>query len=163
MDSEQSRRPVEGDPGEADFRSFVAEVEPRLRRALVAAYGHDRGRDAAAEALAYAWEHWKDVSQMANPAGYLYRVGQSRTRRPRRDSPLFPIPSSEMPWVEPALPGLLAGLPERQRVAVCLVHGYGFTFKEVADLMGIGLSSVQKHVERGLARLRERLEVPDNA
>jgi DNA-directed RNA polymerase specialized sigma24 family protein len=29
--------------------------------------------------------------------------------------------------------------------------------------MGIGLSSVQKHVERGLARLRERLEVPDNA
>jgi hypothetical protein len=27
------------------------------RRALVAAYGSRRGREAAAEALAYAWEH----------------------------------------------------------------------------------------------------------
>ena len=154
---------MDGDSGDADFRDFVAEVEPRLRRALVAAYGHDRGRDAAAEALAYAWEHWKDVSVMANPAGYLFRVGQSRTRRQRHAAPMFPISSAELPWVEPALPGLLAGLPERQRVAVCLVHGYGFTFKEASDLMGIGMSSVQKHVERGLARLRERLEVADNA
>ena len=39
------------------FETFFAETEPRLRRALVAAYGPERGRDAAAEALAYAWEH----------------------------------------------------------------------------------------------------------
>jgi RNA polymerase sigma-70 factor (ECF subfamily) len=154
---------VGGDPGEAAFREFVVDVEPRLRTALVATYGHDRGREAAAEALAFAWEHWKEVSKMDNPAGYLFRVGQSRTRRPRHFAPLFQMASPELPWVEPALPGLLSRLPERQRVAVCLVHGYGFTFKETADLMGIGLSSVQKHVERGLARLRERLEVPDNA
>ena len=154
---------MDTDSGEAGFRSFVSEVEPRLRRALVAAYGHDRGRDAAAEALAYAWEHWKDVSEMANPAGYLFRVGQSRTRRPRHGAPLFSATSPELPWVEPALPGLLARLPERQRVAVCLVHGYGFTYQETAELMGIGVSTVQKHVERGLARLRERLEVTDNA
>ena len=152
-----------GDSGEAGFREFVVGVEPRLRTALVAAYGHDRGREAAAEALAYAWEHWKDVRAMDNPAGYLFRVGQSRTRRLRHGAPLFQMSSPELPWVEPALPGLLAGLPERQRVAVCLVHGYGFTFKETADVMGIGLSSVQKHVERGLARLRERLEVQGNA
>ncbi len=154
---------MEGDSGETAFREFVLDVEPRLRTALVAAYGHDRGREAAAEALAYAWEHWKEVSKMDNPAGYLFRVGQSRTRRPRHFTPMFQMNSPELPWVEPALPGLLARLPERQRVAVCLVHGYGFTFKETADLMGIGLSSVQKHVERGLERLRERLEVSDNA
>jgi len=42
----------------SEFELFALDVEPRLRRALVAAYGSDRGREAAAEALAYAWEHW---------------------------------------------------------------------------------------------------------
>jgi DNA-directed RNA polymerase specialized sigma24 family protein len=157
------RIPLGADPGEETFRKFVADVEPRLRRAFIAAYGHDRGRDAAAEALAYAWENWKDVSEMANPAGYLYRVGRSRTRRPRHGAQLFTRPESEMPWVEPALFDLLARMPERQRVAVCLVHGYGFTYQETAELMGVGLSTAQKHVERGLARLQRCLGVTDDA
>ena len=38
----------------AEFEAFVRSAEPRLRRALVAAYGFEDGRDAAAEALAYA-------------------------------------------------------------------------------------------------------------
>lgn len=54
--------------------------KPRLRRALVAAYGSERGRDAVAEALAFAWERWPEVETMTNAASYLYRVGQSRTR-----------------------------------------------------------------------------------
>ena len=40
---------------ERAFTAFVTQIEPRLRIALMAAYGTDRGRDAAAEALAYAW------------------------------------------------------------------------------------------------------------
>ncbi len=63
------------------FEAFVRDVEPRLRRALVAAYGFEDGRDAAAEALGYAWEHWERLHDMANLPGYLYRVGQSRRRR----------------------------------------------------------------------------------
>jgi hypothetical protein len=31
--------------------------------------------------LAYGFEHWGKVGPMANPAGYLYRVGQSEARR----------------------------------------------------------------------------------
>jgi DNA-directed RNA polymerase specialized sigma24 family protein len=41
-----------------------------------------------------------------------------------------------------------------------LVHGFEYTHQEVADLLGISRSSVQNHVERGLARLRTELEVP---
>lgn len=63
------------------FEVFVAEVEPRLRRALVAGFGPVAGRDAAAEALAIAWERWEKVRGMDNPAGYLYRIGQNRARR----------------------------------------------------------------------------------
>jgi hypothetical protein len=64
------------------FESFVAVAEPRLRHALVAAVGRDLGRDAAAEALAFGWEHWDDIKVMENPIGYLYRVGRSRVRVP---------------------------------------------------------------------------------
>lgn len=68
---------------DGEFRAFVLATEPRLRRALTAAYGTERGREATAEALALAWEKWPKVRAMKNPAGYLYRAGQSRTRTRR--------------------------------------------------------------------------------
>src|SRR3954447_2141911 len=67
--------------GRAAFGDFVGLVEQRLRRALVAAYGAEVGRDATADALAWAWQHWDRVQGMANPAGYLWRVGQTSARR----------------------------------------------------------------------------------
>jgi DNA-directed RNA polymerase specialized sigma24 family protein len=77
--------------GEDEFRAFVAAVEPRLHRALVAHYGWEAGREATADALAYAWEHRSKVLSMANPAGYLFRVGQSSLRRRRRLPPATPL------------------------------------------------------------------------
>ena len=41
---------------QAAFERFVAEAGPRLGRALAALYGFEDGRDATAEALAYAWD-----------------------------------------------------------------------------------------------------------
>ena len=45
---------VETLEAERAFTAFVERFEPRLRIALMAAYGTDRGRDAAAEALGAA-------------------------------------------------------------------------------------------------------------
>jgi DNA-directed RNA polymerase specialized sigma24 family protein len=147
-----------GRRGAAAFEEFVAEAEPRLRRALIARYGAERGREAAAEALGWAWVHWGRVQAMANPVGYLYRVGQSRTRR--RRLALVPAPASaEMPWIEPGLERAVADLTEMQRVAVVLVHGFGWTASEVAELLDVKATTVQTHVERALARLRVALEV----
>ncbi len=69
--------------GEEEFEVFVRVHEPRLRRALVAAYGPADGSDASASALAFAWERWDRVKVLDNPAGYLYRVGQTSLRRKR--------------------------------------------------------------------------------
>ena len=143
------------------FAEFHTRAEPQLRRALISRYGGDVGREAAAEALAYGWENWDRVRAMNNPLGYLYRVGQSRSRRmwPRR-AVFTERPTSDLPWVEPGLPIALNKLSARQRQVVVLVHGFEYTHKEVAELLGISRSSVQNHVERGLARLRNELEVP---
>ena len=56
----------------------------------------------AARPLAYAWEHWTRVQKMANPAGYLYRVAQSKARA--RKEGFLPWPSdAAMPDYEPGL------------------------------------------------------------
>ncbi len=140
----------------ATFETFVADAEPRLRRALVAAYGRERGREAAAEALAYGWEHWDQLRQMDNPVGYLYRVGQSRSRA-RKQPLILERGSTEDPWVEPGLAAALGTLTERQRLAVVLVHGFGWMHTEVAEITGIAPTTVQNHVDRGLERLRAAL------
>jgi DNA-directed RNA polymerase specialized sigma24 family protein len=154
-----TRRP----PDDEAFDAFVRMHEPSLRRAFVAAYGAERGSEATAEALAYAWERWDRVQPMENAVGYLYRVGQSRTRRMARRTPRFPGVgvTPELPWVEPALPAAMQALTEHQRVCVVLVHGYGWQLREVAELLGIAVTTVQNHVERGLAKLRAALEVDD--
>ena len=147
------------------FTEFVKEAEPRLRRALVARYGGQEGREAVAEALAYAWEYWDRIADMDNPVGYLYRVGRTRgtwgfkrpVRLPR------PQPHQDSTWFEPALPNVIEQLPARQRTAVMLVKAHGYTYDETSDLMGISRTSVQKHVERALDKLRKGLEVTSDA
>jgi RNA polymerase sigma-70 factor (ECF subfamily) len=146
------------------FTRFVKETEPRLSHALAAAYGIEAGAEATADALAWAWEHWERVRKMANPAGYLYRVGQSKARRYQRPRRLFPaLPRQEAPNMDPELPRALQSLSPNQRAAVVLVHGFGFTERETADLLGISRWSVRTHAQRGLSRLEQLLEVTIDA
>lgn len=144
------------------FEEFVRRLEPRLRRALIGCRGIDLAQEAVAEALAYAWEHWTEVRALDNPAGYLFRVGQSRTRR--RIQPRLPSPETlRIPEVEPALIPALLALPDRQRSAVWLVHACGWTYAEVAEALGVSASAVGTHVGRALERLRRNLEVETRA
>jgi RNA polymerase sigma-70 factor (ECF subfamily) len=146
------------------FTDFAEGAEPRLRRALCVASGRQTGLEATAAALEYAWEHWDRLRGMDNPVGYLYRVGRTAARREwrRRDrtAPLFdPVAVDRLPWVEPGLPGAVARLSEQQRIAVVLHHCFGWTHAEVADLLGIGPTTVQKHIERGMKKIRAALGV----
>lgn len=143
-----------------EFEVFVIEAEPRLRRSLCATYGAELGREATAEALAYAWEHWRRLQQMTNPIGYLFRVGQSRVRRLRRRlRSVEPIRTGRIPDVEPRLISALDQLTERQRTVAVLVCGFGWSHVEVGEVLEIAPSSVASHLERALARLRSTLGV----
>lgn len=146
------------------FEEFAGSEGVRLRAALVAAFGPEVGLDAAAEAIAYGWEHWERLSVMENPSGYLYRVGQHAAGRRRRTEVLLPQPGEEMlPSFEPRLLPALAALSESQRVTVVLVHGYGWSQTEVARLLDVSHATVRTHLARALSRLQKALEVREHA
>ncbi|MCP4966150.1 MAG: sigma-70 family RNA polymerase sigma factor [bacterium] len=147
---------------DAEFRAFVGEAEPRLRRAYIGVVGVDGVPDAVAEALAYGWEHWARVSMLDNPVGYLFRVGQSRIRQRKRPR-LFMEQPARIPEVEPQLASALMSLPASQRTAVWLAHGCGWSHAEVAAVLDVTTSTVSTHVARALARLRSELGVETDA
>jgi DNA-directed RNA polymerase specialized sigma24 family protein len=147
-----------------EFTAFVRDVEPRLLHALVAHYGPVDGREATVDALSWAWENWDRLVDVDNKLGYLYRVGQSATRR----YAARPVPGvlhvravQQSPDIDPGLLPALAQLSEQQRTAVVLVHAFGWTQTEVAELLDVTVSTVREHITRGLTRLRARLEVCD--
>ncbi len=143
------------------FDDFVTEARPRLVRAFVERLGVEGAADAAAEALAYAFENWDRVRGMDNPVGYLYRVGQSRSRM--RRTPKLPMPGDVgLPDIEPGLIPALLELPASQRTAVWLVHACGWHYPEVAAAMETSTSMVGNHVTRGLKSLRKQLGVGDH-
>jgi RNA polymerase sigma factor (sigma-70 family) len=154
-----------GDPRRAEYDRVVVPVTERVRRALVAQYGVEIGTDVAAEVARWSWEHLDRLASIDNLAGYLFRVGQSAVRRHRRWQRMasrFPQGGSWVAAIEPDLDDdvidALKRLSSRQRVAVLLVHGYGFSYRDVADLLGVSDAAVTNHVHRGLTKLRQLLE-----
>jgi len=159
MGMPSSRRP------ERDtFDDFVRVVEPALLQALVSTYGPSDGREATVDALSWAWEHWDRLETVSNKVGYLYRVGQSATRR-------FTVRHLELQQdltdgahvddFDPGLIPAMRGLSDQQRIAVLLVYGFQWSQTEVAALLDINPSTVREHLRRGLDRLRNELEVSD--
>jgi DNA-directed RNA polymerase specialized sigma24 family protein len=151
---------------EGSFAALFEVVEPRLRRALVAWYGPIVGKDAAAEALSWAWEHRDRLDGLGDIGGYLFRVGQSAAkrdmhwRRPIESAKCSDCSERESSF-EPRLDAAMASLSGQQRTAVLMVHGYGYSFREAADVLGVSLATLRTHLGRGMDRLRHELEVSD--
>lgn len=150
--------------GPAGFADALAEAVEPVQRALVAAYGIEVGVEAAADARAWAWEHRENWISMDNRAGYLFRVGQSAARKYRRSPIVLPAvePAGDGFPIAPELPAALAALSTRQRAAVVMVHAHGYGLTEAADVLGLSVSTLRNHLDRGLRRLRKNLKVADD-
>ena len=144
------------------FAAFVARVEPRLRVALAATFGSVDGRVALADALSWAWENWDRVPSIANPVAYLYRVGVSSAKRTRARP--FPVRPSTDPLLsdevvpDPDVVAAVNRLPGQQRRIVMLVHAFGWSQRDVAELLDLNASTVKQHLDRGVRRLVTELE-----
>jgi RNA polymerase sigma-70 factor, ECF subfamily len=147
-----------------DVAHLIAAAQPRVLEALVARYGPEVGSEAADEAIAWALAHTDRLGEVRNLVAYLYRVGQSKARpslrwRSRRADPLADdaIVTNDVRSIDPSLVDALRKLTPDQRAAVLLVHAYGWTIAEVADLRGVAITAVTNHLRRGLIALRRHL------
>jgi DNA-directed RNA polymerase specialized sigma24 family protein len=147
----------------ASFSAFVDETRIGLIRALAAHHPPQLASDVAADAFAWGWANWERLQTFSNPAGYLYRLADNRAKRTRqRDDRVALTASGNVPsgtWhdsqAEPELAALLSKLPDRQRAAVLLVHGYGYSYREAARLMDVPLTTLTNDVVRGMRHLRK--------
>jgi len=143
---------------------FMADARLRLERALVARFGVDDGVEAAQDAVLYAMENWDRIAAMANPVGYLYRVGQTagrrRAQRWDRLGLLVADPVTTDGPVDVDLQRALLQLRPEQRVAIVLVHGHGHSYAEAGAVLDVPTTTVTNHLHRGLSRLRSILEEP---
>lgn len=142
------------------FSEFVAQHEARLRESLMATCGGDAGREAAVEALLFAWDNLDRLEPTAEPLSHLYTVGLASARDGRTTSkPVFDrVETALIPDVDPDLPDSLSRLPEPERVPVVLVHGFQWTQPAVAALLGLGAATAKGYLERGMERLSSELD-----
>ena len=141
------------------FDELIDQVRGRLLPVLWSKWGIEVGGDICCEVEEYAWANRNRLLGMSNPLGFLYRVAQSKARRYARwtKQATFPSRFPDVVHEDPQLHDmlqLLASLTADQRTCVLLVHGFGWGYDEVAELLGMKRSAVNNHVHRGMTRLR---------
>ena len=137
----------------AAFEEFFRAEQRRLHEALFAITGtRSEAEDIGQEAFLRVWERWDRVSGMEDPAGYLHRtainVYRDRSRRllltMKRFVRMAPQPN-EYTAVEARsmAASVLGQLPPKQRAALVLTEGLGYSAEEAGQLLGIKGSTVR--------------------
>jgi RNA polymerase sigma factor (sigma-70 family) len=117
--------------------------------------------DVAQEALLHARGHLRELRDPDKLRPWVRRIAVRGACRARRrnyaaggEDQFEKVPAAQIPDVDVA--AAIAGLPERERVAVTLVFGLGYRQDEAADLMGVAAGTVYSSIwraRRKLARL----------
>jgi RNA polymerase sigma factor (sigma-70 family) len=118
--------------------------------------------DVAQEAFTRAYARWRQVSAMANPEGWLYRVVANLAISERRRRSKRPVVSADesvsnpLP-VDPELRAALLVLTPAQRTVVVMRFYLDWSIAEVASSLGKRQGTVRALTAQGIARLRDHL------
>ena len=146
---------------EQTFADFALRVQSELRRAYAGSMAAEAIPEAVGEALAYAWEHRRRLRRVANPVGYLYRVGHSRATPSKQGWDVW-ASDEAAPNVDPGLSRAMAALPKGQATAIWLVRACGWTNLQASEAFAINPSTVATHVSQAMERLSQELGVQDD-
>ncbi|WP_340538868.1 RNA polymerase sigma factor [Nocardioides sp. GXZ039] len=120
--------------------------------------------DAWSETFLAALRAWPDLDADTNVEAWLVRVAhrkaidvtRARARRavPVEHPAVDAVSTDGVPGPEPELWDAVAGLPERQRLAVAYHYLGGLTHRETADLIGGTAAAVRRAAADGIKTLR---------
>lgn len=131
-----------------------------------------RAEELTQDVFVKAWRRLATFRGESAFGTWLHRVTvntvlDDRRQRRRRPAQLSVLPDDVFggagagggdPTRRLALERAVASLPDRARTAIVL-HGIeGYSYEEVAELMGVALGTVKSHIHRARALLIERLE-----
>jgi RNA polymerase sigma factor (sigma-70 family) len=153
-----------------DFAEFYRSAADECLRAVLISVGdQDTARDLVDEAFARAWASWRTLSRHPAPKAWVVRTalntGISRWRRLRREVPVPDLatvadrpagPAVASP-VDPQIMAALMRLPARQRQVVALRLFLDLDTGRTAQVLGIAPGTVQAHLGRAMAALRDDL------
>ena len=154
-----------------DFAEFYRRSKDRcLFTVLVNVGDIDAAQDLAAEAFARAWASWRTVSRHPAPEAWVVRtalnVNISWWRRRRRELPMAaPGGIADLPAIgdaaasplDPRIMAAVMRLSARQRQVVALRLFLDLDTRRTAEVLGIAPGTVQAHMGRAMAALRDDL------
>jgi RNA polymerase sigma-70 factor, ECF subfamily len=150
--------------------AYAALLSPLLPEAARLAYGllQDRcaAEDSVQEAALLGWLRLANLQAGRSFRPWFLGIVANRCREVRRSRWWRSVtwlsdqhPASGGDWLEGEdLRRALASLPHDQRVAIVLHFYVGLPLEEVASTLGIGIAGVKSRINRGLRRLRHKLE-----
>lgn len=126
-------------------------------------------QDAVQETLVRAWRSWNSLSRTDHVSRWLTRVCVNYCISRRRYLRSRGWPQLQMPELAASrghvgssaqnvdMDRAFRRLSLKQRAAIALTYGYGYTDEETAAFMGCRPGTVRTHVARALATLRKEL------
>jgi RNA polymerase sigma factor (sigma-70 family) len=154
----------------SEFAEFYRRAKDECLTAVLVSVGdRDAAQELVAEAFSRAWASWRTVSRHPAPKAWVIRTALnanvSRWRRRRREVPLSEVASvadlalrdDADTSVEPRIMAALLRLPARQRQVVALRLFLDLDTKRSAQVLGIAPGTVQAHLGRAIAALRDDL------
>ncbi len=156
---------------ELAFEALVATDAKRLYTLALSILRDDgEAEDAVQETLLKAWRSWPSIRDSDHLPRWLTRVCVNhctsvRRRLRARGGPPLELFEAAGSWGGQRSPAEIIDVDRayrrlsiRQRAAITLNYGYGYSVEEFADLMGCRPGTVRTHVARGLASLRKELD-----
>jgi len=157
------------------FPEFFRQWWPPLVRYLISQASDTHcAEDVAQETMLAARDQWEQLLTFERPDAWLFKVATRRLRRwearARERCVLLDnldaatgdlrMAAANDDWVHDHLDIVTAirSLPRRQAEVVALHCLLGYTFAEVADILGVTESTAKTHLYRALEHLKQVLE-----
>ena len=163
--------------GEMAAPSFDAFVAARgsalLRHAYVLTGDRFLAEDLVQETLAHLYRRWDRVAAATSPEAYVKtsitrQFLSWRRRRSSGERPTDHVPESGSAYDatdsvddDDALWRLLARLPRKQRAILALRFYDDQSDVQIAEILGVGASTVRSQASRALATLRDQISPSD--
>ena len=151
-----------------DFAAFYRAERPALVRALALTLGDtDLAGEAVDEAMTRAYQRWRTVQTMGNPAGWVYRVALNwsrsvlRTRARRRRRAVHEreaVDGAVRPPADPAVRAALQALDVKHRSVVVCRYLLGMSEDETAAALDVPVGTVKSRLHRAALQLRKQLD-----